>query len=242
MSKKILITGGTGALGQKLKDNEFFKNSYFPTKKQLDLRDRKKISKFFNSKKINLVINCAAIARMSKCENNKFLAFETNVVGTMNLVLEILKKKNIKLIHISSDAVYKSDQGNYKENDNLDFYNFYGLTKILSDYIVRYLKNFLIIRTRFYDKKKIKFKKYASDSYSSAIEIENLVKKIEKLTKKNINGVINIGDKKKSDFEIYHNLNKKIIKTKLNKIKNNIKFNISKDASLNLSRQKKIFK
>jgi dTDP-4-dehydrorhamnose reductase len=242
MNKKILIIGGSGALGQKLKKNDFFKKSYFPTKKQLDLRSKKKLNNFFTSKKIDLVINCAAIARMSKCEHNKILAFETNVVGTMNLVFEILKRKNIKLIHISSDAVYKSDRGNYKESDKLDFYNFYGLTKILSDYIVRYLENPLIIRTRFYDKNKIKFKEYASDSYSSAIEIENLVKKIEKLVKKNISGIINIGDKRQSDFKIYSNINKKIIKTKLDKIKKNIKFEISKDASLNLTKQNKIFK
>ncbi len=242
MKKKILVLGGNGKLGRKLKKNKFFEKCYFPTKKQLDIRNKNKLKKYFKTKKIDLIINCAAIARMSKCEKNKSLAFETNVIGVMNLVFEVLKKRNIKLIHISSDAVYKSNKGNYRENDKLDFYNFYGLTKILSDYIVRYTKNYLIIRTRFYDKNEIKFNEYATDSFSSAIEIENLISKIERLIKKNINGIINIGEKKRSDYEIYHKLNKNILKTNLNKIKKRMTFNISKDASLNLTKQKKLFR
>ena len=214
MKNRILIIGGTGKLGKEFKKNKFFKNSYYPSKRTLDIRSKIKIKKFLETRKIEIIINCAAIARMSKCEENKPLAFETNVNGTMNLVLEILKKKNLKLIHISSDAVYKSIKGNYREDDKLDFYNFYGLTKILSDYIVRYLEDYLIIRTRFYDKKQIKFKEYAFDSFSSAIEVKELVRIIEKLVIKNVNGVINIGSKKRSDFQIYKKLKKKYIKNK----------------------------
>jgi dTDP-4-dehydrorhamnose reductase len=242
MKNKILIIGGTGKLGKTFKKNKFFKNSFYPSKKTLDIRSKTKIKKFLKTRKIEIIINCAAIARMSKCEENKPLAFETNVNGTMNLVLEILKKKNLKLIHISSDAVYKSIKGNYREDDKLDFYNFYGLTKILSDYIVRYLKDYLIIRTRFYDKKEIKFKKYASDSFSSAIEVNELVRIIEKLVKKNVNGVINIGSKRRSDFQIYKKLRKNILSKNLKYIKKNLNFNISKDSSLNLNKQKKILK
>lgn len=242
MKNKILIIGGTGKLGEKFKRNKFFKNSYYPSKKTLDVRSKTKIKKFLETKRIEIIINCAAIARMSKCEENKSLAFETNVNGTMNLVLEIFKKKNLKLIHISSDAVYKSIKGNYGENDKLDFYNFYGLTKILSDYIVRYLEDYLIIRTRFYDKKEIKFKEYAFDSFSSAIEVNELVRIIEKLIKKNVSGVINIGSKKRSDFQIYKKLKQNIVRTNLESIKKNLNFNISKDSSLNLNKQKKILK
>ena len=77
-----------------------------------------------------------------------------------NQFVDEIKKydKNIKLIHISSDGVYPSTKGNYSES-KIGPYNLYCWSKYLSEIPVRTLKNF-IIRTRFYNKKKIKFKKW----------------------------------------------------------------------------------
>ena len=60
-------------------------------------------------------------------------------------------KNSIKLIHISTDGVYPSIKGNYKENSYLKPYNIYGWTKLCSENIVKSLKNFVIIRTRFFE-------------------------------------------------------------------------------------------
>ena len=53
---------------------------------------------------------------MRDCENNKSLAYKTNVIGCRNIVNSIKEiNKNIKLIHMSTDGVYPSISGNYKE-------------------------------------------------------------------------------------------------------------------------------
>ena len=181
----LLIIGGFGNLGQSIRKNIFFKNCHFPKKHKLNLLNKSQIKNFIIEKKIKCIINAAALARMSECENNKFLAYRTNVVGCRNLVNSIKEiNKNIKLIHISTDGVYPSISGNYKENSKLKPYNYYGLTKLKAEKLVKDLENYLIIRTRFFDKNKIIFKTAAEDSFTSAIEVTKLVNIIKILIKK----------------------------------------------------------
>ena len=190
---KLLIIGGTGNLGKSLKKNIFFKGSYFPRKNKLNLLKKSQIKKFISEKKIKLIINTAAIARMRDCENNKSLAYKTNVIGCRNTVILLRINKDIKLIHISTDEVYPSISGNYTEKSKLKPYNYYGQTKLEAEKIVKGLKNYLIIRTRFFNKKKIIFKTAAVDSFSSAIEVTKLVNILKILITKNTSGIINVG-------------------------------------------------
>ena len=155
-----------------------------------------------------MIINCAAAARMKECEKNPNKAIKINVIGTLNLVREIINyeinfRKKIRLIHISTDGVYPSINGNYSENGPLKPYNVYGWTKLCSESIVKKLKNYVVIRTKFFDKTNIRFNTAATDIYTSMIEIQNLVKEIKNISSKNFIGIINIGAKKKSDFENY---------------------------------------
>tara|TARA_B100001564_G_scaffold207804_1_gene174926 strand:+ start:112 stop:864 length:753 start_codon:yes stop_codon:yes gene_type:complete len=240
---KLLIIGGSGNLGKALKNDNFFKKSYFPSKRKLNLLKKSQIEKFLSKNTINIIINTAALARMKDCENNKSLAYRINVIGCKNLV-EIIKSrnKNIKLIHISTDGVYPSLNGNYKETSKLKPYNYYGKTKLHAEKIVKKLENFLIIRTRFFNKNKIKFKTAATDSYSSALEVGSLVNTIKLLIKKNIFGILNVGGKRVSDYLLYKKYKKNIKKCKRSDIQEKIKFKISKDASLNCNLLKKYLK
>jgi len=240
--KSFLILGGSGNLGSALKKNRFFINrSYFPKKKQLNILSLKEILSFVEKKNIKLIINCAAIARMKECEKKKLKAFNINVIGTLNLLKSINKiNQNIKLVHISSDAVYFSNKGNYSERSELRPYNFYGFTKILSEKIILNLKNYMIIRTRFFDKNKILFSHSATDSFSSSIEINHLVKNLKKLINKNYKGVINVGGKRISDYNLYKKFKKNIKKCKQSDIQKELEFKISKDASMNCKLLKKV--
>ena len=69
--KKILIIGGNGNLGKAIRNNAFFKNSHFPTKNELDILNKKKLDNYFVDKNFHIIIHCAALARMAKCELNK---------------------------------------------------------------------------------------------------------------------------------------------------------------------------
>ena len=81
---------------------------------------------------------------------------------------------------MSSDGVYSSIKGNYKENDNLRPYNYYGWTKLQGEKAVKKLKDYIIIRTRFFDKKKIKFNLLydKNKSLQKKIKLEQLRKEI----------------------------------------------------------------
>ena len=48
---KLLIIGGTGNLGKSFKNNNFFKDCHFPTKKKLNLLNKTQINKFISKKK-----------------------------------------------------------------------------------------------------------------------------------------------------------------------------------------------
>ena len=158
---KILLIGGSGNLGISIIKSGLFKNLYHPKKRDLNLLKRGSITKILNQHKFNLIINCAAMARIVDCEKRPSKAIDINVEGTFNLAKEILTyenihKKKIKLIHISSDAVYPSERGNYSEKSDLTPYNVYGWTKLASEFLVRFVDKHVIIRTRFFNKKKIK--------------------------------------------------------------------------------------
>ena len=143
-------------------------------------------------------------------------------------------------MHISSDGVYPSKKGNYSEKGPLGPYNIYGWTKHYSELAVKKLKNYVLIRTRFFNKNKIRFNTAATDIFTSMIEVQNLVKAIKTIHVKDFTGVINVGSKKESDFKNYKKFKKNIKPCKRKDIIKNLNFTIAKDASMNLKLFKKV--
>ena len=245
LKTNVLLLGGTGTLGSQIIKSKFFPNLKHPKKKILNILNKNKIENYLIKKKINLVLHCAALARVKDCELNKSKAKKINIIGTQNVVKSILKikkykKKDIKLVFISSDAVYSSTRGNYKETDRLSPYNVYGLTKLKGEKIVKKLKNYIIIRTRFFNKKKIPFEYSAVNIYTSSLEVGKLAKYISILIKKKFQGTINVGGPKISDYKKYKKYKKNLKPCDKSKILNEINFKIATDASLNTSKLKKI--
>ena len=148
-------------------------------------------------------------------------------------------KNNIKKIN---NGVCPSTKGNYSENDKLKPYNVYGWTKLCSENLVKILENFIIIRTRFFDKKNIIYDTAAKDIFTSMIEIKKLTKEIKNISSTNFIGTINIGDKRRSDFLNYKKFKSKIKPCYRADIMKNLNFQIAKDSSMNLNLLKKIKK
>ena len=94
--KKILLIGGSGSLGAAIVRSGHFRNLHFPSKKKLNILNKKSIRKILKQNNFYLIINCAAMARIVDCEKNISKAIEVNIGGTYNLVKEILiyEKKN----------------------------------------------------------------------------------------------------------------------------------------------------
>src|SRR4051812_27135827 len=116
--KNILLTGASGTLGQAIQKSGSFSSLLAPSHQEMDITDSKSVENYFSTHPIDGIIHCAALGRISICEQDPLKALSTNVVGTTNLVNAVLKKSNkIRFVHISTDGVYPGVKGNYKETD-----------------------------------------------------------------------------------------------------------------------------
>ncbi len=240
-----MLLGGSGTLGQSTIKSKLFKNLKHPSKKELNILNHKKIENYLIKNNIKIVLHFAALARVKECERYKQKAFSINIIGTRNVVKAIkncskITNAKIKLLFVSTDGVYPSTKGNYKENDTIRSYNYYGYTKIQGEKIVKQVKNYIIIRTRFFDKKKIKFNYSAENIFTSSIEVNKLVKYIYKILKKNFHGILNIGRNRISDYDNYKKYKKTIKPCDKSKIFNQVNFKLATDSSLNLEKLKKV--
>ena len=139
IDKKVLIIGGTGALGQALikrynKDNKIIifsrdehkhvnlMNEYDDLESHLgDIRDKDSIINCFNKFKPNVVINTAALKHVPICETNSVESVKTNILGHQNVIESIREFNEIEtLIFVSTDKACKP-------------INVYGMCKAISE-------------------------------------------------------------------------------------------------------------
>lgn len=239
--KKILLTGGSGTLGSAILKSELFQNILFPSHNELDISDKDSVSKFFQNNEIDALIHCAANTNMKECEESPNKAIEANIMGTSNLVEEVLKKdKRIRFIHISTDGIYNRTEGNYSENSPTIPFDKYGWSKLGAECSVNSLSNFCIIRTSFFDPEKINFTESPTDVYSSKLPIGELINSIKFLLESNFIGVINVGNPRKSNYEIYNKFVPSLKPCKLEDIKGELATKLPKDSSMDVSLWEKI--
>ena len=161
MSNKILITGGSGVLGQYLnieaaKENEIltlYNNNVgncdeFKSIKA-DIINFNLMKEIFYSFKPNVVIHTAAVTNpiLLPGQYPKDV-FNINVTATKNIA-ELCKQFNAKLIYISTDLVYAGYRGSMlKEDAKLIPVSLYAETKLMGEMKVKEtLENYLILRT-----------------------------------------------------------------------------------------------
>ena len=121
---KILITGGCGFVGSNLSlflknkgfkvyslDNLYRKGSrinFLRLKKKgiknfiVDISEKNKI---LNLPKFDLIIDCCAEASVESSHKDLSRVFDTNLIGTKNILLKCIKDKS-KIIYMSSSRVY----------------------------------------------------------------------------------------------------------------------------------------
>lgn len=84
MLNESIYEGSTGKLGKELV--KVFPDSLHPTHKELDITNKKALCWFMKEKRVDVVIHCAALASVTRSEENKELAWKVNVEGTENRV------------------------------------------------------------------------------------------------------------------------------------------------------------
>ncbi len=160
-NRKVIVTGHTGFKGSwltlwltKLGANVLGISKNIPTKpshfesiklkkkirhKIININNYDEISKIFKSYQPSFVFHLAAQSLVSKSYDNPIETFNTNSVGTLN-ILESLKqvKKKCVVVIITSDKVYKNIETTkgYKENDILGGKDPYSGSKAAAENII----------------------------------------------------------------------------------------------------------
>ena len=199
---KTLITGGCGVLGTELK--KLFPNSLFPSHSELDITNHEMVFDYFSKNEFDSIIHTAAMTSIRQCESEKKLSWDTNVVGTKNLVDATTEfRPNSKFIYLSTACVFDGHDGMYKESSIPSPENFYALTKLIGEQQIKNLKNYLIIRTNFVGKQKWMYPKAFTDRFGTYLFAENVASGIKEIFDINIEGTIHIvGDKKLSMYDL----------------------------------------
>mmetsp|Transcript_24145 Transcript_24145/g.40472 ORF Transcript_24145/g.40472 Transcript_24145/m.40472 type:complete len:315 (+) Transcript_24145:69-1013(+) len=154
---KVLITGGSGYLGQFLicdlasKSHRvaFTYNSHAVANKaipwahvsahRVDLQTGEGLEECVQSLgTVDVIINCAAISQPGVCEKNTELARSINVPSAI-LSSPALKAQQTQplLIHISTDQVYEGVKSLNAEDDETNPVNAYGRTKLEAEVAIR---------------------------------------------------------------------------------------------------------
>ncbi len=143
----MLLTGGTGRLGTALR--KLLPELIAPSRAELDITDPSSVERAFAKYRPKVVVHAAAYTNVAGAEVEKALCWRVNVEGTRNLVRAALGY-DLHFVHISTDYVFWGDVGGYREEDPVGpVRNYYALSKLVAEEIVRLLTRHLIIRTSF---------------------------------------------------------------------------------------------
>ncbi len=147
----IWLIGNKGMLGNDIE--KLLKEqgqTYCASDKEIDITDYKALEKFGKDKKIKWIINCSGYTKVDKAEEEMDEAFKVNKDGVRNIAL-FSAKRQIRLIHISTDFVFDGRQERaavYSEDDKTNPINIYGKSKLAGEEeIKRVLGEYFIIRT-----------------------------------------------------------------------------------------------
>lgn len=109
-----------------------------------DIRELDALQKAFNEAQPEIVMHLAAQPIVRDSYNEPHYTYETNVMGTVN-ILECIRKSNCvkSFLNVTTDKVYQNNEWEwgYRENEPLDGYDPYSNSKSCSELVTHSYKN-----------------------------------------------------------------------------------------------------
>lgn len=151
--KTILITGSNGLLGQKLVElllqqptikviatargeNRLpFKEGYdyYP----MDITNREEVTSVVEKTLPDAIIHGAAMTNVDQCESEKEACWAQNVTAVQYIV-DVCRKHDIFLCHVSTDFIFDGAAGPYTEEGKANPLSFYGWSKYAAEKSVQH--------------------------------------------------------------------------------------------------------
>ncbi len=147
---EVLVTGALGQLGheiRRLSRNKDFSFT-FTDINDLDITSKSGMDLYFQNKKVDAVINCAAYTAVDRAQEESLLARRVNS-DSCSYLSDLSRKYGFGIIHISTDFVFSGKKNTpYRENDKTDPLSVYGKTKLEGEkHIISKARSYIIIRT-----------------------------------------------------------------------------------------------
>jgi len=144
---KIFLTGGQGRLGTELR--ALLPGIVAPTEAQMDITSPEAVAAALDAARPEVLVHAAAYTDVAGAEKDRRRCWEVNVQGTRNIVRAAMER-DIFLVHISTDYVFEGTTGGYAEDDPVGpVRNYYALSKLAAEEVVRVAQRHLVIRTSF---------------------------------------------------------------------------------------------
>ena len=203
MTGATLVTGGSGALGTQLRRR--FPSALAPPHADLDVSDRAAVLSYFERHpEIETVIHGGALTGIRPCEEDRPLAWRTNVVGTRNLVEAALRSATpVRFCYVSTACVFDGHTGMYDEDSVPYPENFYALTKLVGEHEALRLPDPLIVRTNFVARERWPYPKAFTDRFGTYLFADGVAEGISDVLAGGMTGTVHVvGDRKISVFEL----------------------------------------
>ncbi len=222
----ILITGGRGRLGAALAR---ILPAQSVDRDVLDITDASAVKIFFKKNRFDIVIHCAAYTDVASAEQNKQACYITNVIGTESMIRNF---KGQKFVYLSTDYVFDGERGNYQEEDTPNPVNYYALTKLLGEMVVRQYPHTLVIRTSFKADGPWPYEKAFVDQWTSADYVSERAPDIARAAlMPSLFGVMHIGGERKTVYDLAKKQSPQVGKISLADIGTKLPRDVSLDSS-----------
>ncbi len=198
----LLITGGSGTLGQAL--TALFPDALKPTRAELELLDEGSIRTFVKVHQPSEILHAAALTDLPSCEEDRDLAWRVNVEGT-NLLLKLARDVAPKcfFLYVSTAGVFRGDTGSYDEGSQPDPVNFYGRTKLEGEKRVQEYPDTCIVRTNFVQRGKWPHPYAFADRFGTFLYDSGAAKGITEVLASGTTGIVHVcGDRRLSLYEL----------------------------------------
>jgi dTDP-4-dehydrorhamnose reductase len=131
MKKKVMISGAGGLLGKAAA--EHFRKEYDVLaldRHQLDITDTATVRRLATEFSPDLILNCAAAARVDACESDREHAWAVNATGP-GILASIASQIGAEIMHISTDYIFDgSKREPYTIEDKAEPLSAYGQSKL----------------------------------------------------------------------------------------------------------------